>query len=192
MSEQEPGYGVGWVEREEGRVGDWMETYTGGRFWCLDLRPGDFRIEDIAHALANTCRYSGHCIRFYSVAEHCVRVSEIVPEAYALEALMHDATEAYLTDIPRPIKHIPEFAFYRELEEKAERAIATQFGLPYPPSPEVKRADNILLMTEARDLMVSQGDGWWKPDDLQLLKDEIVPWTPAWAERRFLTRFEEL
>jgi hypothetical protein len=98
--------GHGYSNRAEGetRLGNWMQTQFGNQFWPLDPRPEDFDIKEIASALGKACRYAGHCFGFYSVAEHSVLVSQIVPPEFALTALMHDATEAYLVDIPRPLK----------------------------------------------------------------------------------------
>ena len=88
------------------RIGDWMQTYTGERFWPLDPRIEDIHIRDISMALGKLCRYGGHTIFFYSVAEHSVLVSEYVPEEYALWGLLHDASEAYLSDIEIGRAHV--------------------------------------------------------------------------------------
>ena len=91
-------------------------TYTGRQFFPLTPRQEDIDIEDIAHSLSRLCRFNGHCKSFYSVAEHSYRISYIVPPEFALWGLLHDAGEAYLSDLPRPIKHqIPEFI---EIEER--------------------------------------------------------------------------
>ena len=86
------------------RVGDWIQTMSGVIFYPLDPRPEEIRIEDIAHALSHQCRFAGHCREFYSVAEHSVRVSRELPQEFMLWGLLHDASEAYLVDLPRPIK----------------------------------------------------------------------------------------
>jgi hypothetical protein len=87
-----------------GRKGDWIQTFTGKQFWPLDPRPDEVYIEDIAHALGNICRFNGHCLRFYSVAEHCFHVSHKVVPGLALMGLLHDAAEAYVCDVVRPVK----------------------------------------------------------------------------------------
>lgn len=83
----------------------WIQTFSGRQFFPLEPRVEDVCIEDIAHGLSNLCRYAGHCECFYSVAQHCLLVSRVVPREHALRGLLHDASEAYLIDVPRPIKH---------------------------------------------------------------------------------------
>ena len=146
--------GYTWVDGESDRKGGWISTHTGRRFWPLDPRPDEIDIRDIAHALSNQCRFSGHSNRFYSVGEHSLRVSGIVPPEHALWALLHDASEAYLVDLPRPLKHTPGFAeVYREAEARLMLAVAERFGLDPVMPDEVERADQILLATERRDLL---------------------------------------
>lgn len=103
------------------RSGDWIQTATGGQFWPMDPQPDEIDINDIAHALAMLCRFGGHCLRFYSVAEHSVLLSHAVPPEHALWALLHDATEGYLVDMPRPIKAF--LPGYKEAEAGIVRAV---------------------------------------------------------------------
>lgn len=113
--------------------GSWIQTFTGRRFWPLDPRPEDVAIEDIAHALSLLCRYNGHVRRFYSVGEHslllCWYLEKLYPDdrALQLQALMHDAAEAYLADIPRPVK--PLLTGYYAAEARVEQVIQERFGL---------------------------------------------------------------
>jgi hypothetical protein len=176
------------------RKGDWIQTYTGGRFYPLDPREDEVRIEDIAHALANQCRFSGHTRVYYSVAEHCLRVSGLLMGQAALYGLLHDAAEAYLHDLPTPLKQLPDFAFYREAEAQVQRCIYRRFGLcPVQPH-AVKRADEIMLVREAHSLMAPLDVGWgmW----LDHIDDGPSPilcmWGPERAEREYLARFLEL
>ena len=142
------------TEHTGDRVGDWIQTFTGKQFWPLDPRPGDIHIEDIAHALSNICRFTGHCRTFYSVAEHSVRVAATLPQRCELWGLLHDASEAYLCDLPRPVKRSGALGvLYCEAERKLSMAVAEKFALDWPEPPEVKLADDILLVTEQRDLM---------------------------------------
>ena len=109
------------------RKGDWMQTFTGKKFWPLDPRSDDVDIKDIAHSLALTCRFNGQCNLFYSVAQHSVFVSRLVTPSQALAALLHDSTEAYLGDIIRPIKlYLPEF---KDIENNLEKAIFQHFSI---------------------------------------------------------------
>lgn len=170
-----------------------IRTYTGRAFEPLNPNPDALCIEDIAHALANNCRFTGHVRWHYSVAQHCVLVSQVVPYELALTGLLHDASEAYLSDVARPIKQQPEFGdVYLRYEQGIEEAIAARFGIEYPYPDEVKEADNLLLVTEARDLM--HGTKGWTPylAELTPLKQAIEKWTPEDAEVAFLARYTEL
>jgi hypothetical protein len=157
-------------------------------------------IEDIAHGLANQCRFAGHTRTHYSVAEHCVRLSEIVPRRDALWGLLHDATETYLIDLPSPLKRDPAFGDrYRKAEAKLLKAIAMRFGLVGDTVPEtVHHADLRMLMTEVRDLMPHIGSDeereLWKPwlGRTHPLPAIIVPWSARRAEQLFLKRYRQL
>ena len=173
----------------EERKGDWQQTFTGIRFWPLDPRPEEICIEDIAHALSNQCRFSGHVRKFYSVAEHSVRVSLRVAHPHKLWGLLHDASETYMTDLARPIKHYSRLGdAYREIEEPLMRCVCARFGLSPAEPPEVKIADNELLMTEKRDLM-RPGPAKWREENFQPLRGIISPWYPEVAEKAFLAMY---
>lgn len=181
------------MDLEYGQKLGFIQTYTKKKFFLMDPMPADFDIRDIAHALANICRFTGHVRKFYSVAEHSVRVAEYLATASQETrfcGLMHDASEAYICDMARPFKQLPEFCFYREIEAKLEQRIAEAFQLPYPLPGVVKRADEILLGTEARDLMGPCVDEW----NLRYpcLGKRIRPWSPRKAERRFLDTYYRL
>lgn len=176
---------------------DWIQTVSGRKFFPLDPRPEDICIEDIARALSNTCRFTGHC-RFYSVAQHSVLVSMRVPEEAAAWGLLHDSAEAYLNDVARPIKgnvffSAPEgFIPYKVVETRVLKAIAEAFHLDWPIPGSIKEVDDRMLLTEQRDLLGPQIEPWNVPatpyEDLVLLD----PWSPATAERFFLQRFHAL
>lgn len=125
----------------------------------LRLVPDDIAVEDIAQGLAFTCRFSGQCYRYYSVAEHSLLVSRLVAPAYELAALLHDAAEAYLGDIPTPLKYQQSFAFFRKAEERGQAAIAERFGLRPEElhDPVIRHADLVALAIERRDLMPPEG-----------------------------------
>lgn len=167
----------------------WIQTYTGKAFYPLADQPGEIDIHDIAHALSLLCRFNGHCKVFYSVAQHSVHVSEGVPAEVALWGLLHDAAEAYLSDLPRPVKQqLPQFS---KLEDKLLARILADYGLAMPMPPEVKLADEQLLMTEARDLMQAPPMDW--EIGVEPLSDlQINPLLPVEAEQLFLTRYAEL
>lgn len=171
------------------RAGDWMQTFSGGRFYPLDPRPGDIEPADIAHALSLLCRYGGHVDRFYSVAEHCVLMSKAVSPENALAALLHDATEAYVVDVPRPLKaHLPE---YRAIEDSVWVAISNAFGIPYEVPQEVKDADTRILIDE-RAALLPRAEHWPSLDAYEPLDVPILAWTPGVAEVYFVDRLGEL
>lgn len=179
------------------RRGDWMQTHSGGRWWPLDPRPGDFRIRDIAHSLALKNRFGGHSRFPISVAIHSVNVSHNVHPAWRREALMHDAPEAVVGDMVRPMKHQPEMAGFREAEEANWSAIATQFGLLGHIPKEVHRADNAVLVAEAAAALNPPTEGrtpWWTEAHWPTPAELAYPFDYEWheAEAIFLNRFVEL
>lgn len=175
----------------------WIQTYTGKRFFPLAPRAEDIDIADIAHALSQQCRFTGHTSRFYSVAQHSVHVAEQC--AYPIYGLLHDAAEAYLVDLPSPIKwalrsrgcHV-----FDEAEAAIMREVWLRFGLPAPAhgSAEelaIERADLLLLTTEARDFMSPQQPGWHHSveNGYEALPEPLHAWSSPNAERLFLAAF---
>lgn len=175
----------------------WIETYTGKKFWFTNEDPNEVDIEDIAHALSHMCRYTGHCNRFYSVAEHSVRVSYL--NLTHLEGLLHDASEAYLADIASPVKQLlPE---YKALEERIMRKIAKRFGLKegFDKDPDVKWADWVALRAESKILLRSGGKDWYFPPEVAnssaiILggREDFLGWPPEFAYMKFMARYNEL
>lgn len=137
-------------------------TSSGLPFWPTSPHPEDIRFTDIANGLARICRFNGQldpAVEHYSVAQHSVLVSYLVPQEFALEALLHDAAEAYVGDMIRPLKLQDEI--YRAAEHQIDQVIRAKFGLPAELSPEVKHADNVMAATERRDLLSEQiGVDW--------------------------------
>ena len=172
------------------RKGGWIATYTGKRFYPLDPRPEDIDINDIIHALSHMCRFAGHSTRFYSVAQHCVLVSLMCNNEDALWGLLHDASEAYLIDVPSPLKKCPEFDFYRAAERELMGTICDVFGLDRDEPPSVKSADKRILATEARDLTMTEGRGW--VTEAEPYDFHIQPWTPEVARVKYVSRLHEL
>lgn len=168
----------------------WIQTHSGRRFNPTNPYPNAIVIQDIAHALSMQCRFSGHTKKFYSVAQHSVLVSYICDSKDALWGLLHDASEAYLVDVPRPLKRSGKFDSYLEFEAQMQQAICKRFGLPMQEPPSVKAADTKLLATEARDLMSPLHRDWiQRTDPLPFLID---PWDHDKAKDMFMKRFFEL
>jgi uncharacterized protein len=200
---------------------DWVETRTGISFHPFDPKPEEVDIRDIAHSLSMLCRFNGHCSEFYSVAEHSIRVVDLLAAqdihtpAGLLRGLLHDAGEAYVSDIPRPIKK--NVSTFRVIEKNICSVIFERF---YISSKEIyfdylsqaphllftngegvltsididdyiKQADNILLATEARDLDMNREDNWYLENN-NPLPQVIVPLSQTEAKRLFLRKFYEL
>lgn len=172
----------------------WIQTKSGGRFYFLEQHLASVTLEDIASALSKLCRFTGHSRKFYSVAEHSFYVSLIVPEEYQLQAMLHDASEAYLGDVSTPLKCLLDD--YREIEDIVSRSIYARFDLPAELHPSIKSADYRVLASEVPLLFDRVDEGWkgWltghKPID-GLTRDNIG-WTPEQAEALFMERIRPL
>lgn len=158
-------------------AGDTILTFSGHYLNVFDPDPDHICIEDIAHGLSHVPRFAGQTAKFLSVAEHSFNVCSMVPYQLMLEGLLHDASEAYLMDIPKPIKqHLPD---YIQLEDNLMKAIADKFGFAYPISPEVKAADKLRLEYEHHHL--------------RIVKDQhYVVLTPDKAKGLFLMMYHKL
>lgn len=170
-------------------VKPWMQTYSGKKFDLLEPTQESIDINDIAHALSNLCRYTGHTEHFYSVAQHSIIAAANVPEENKLCALLHDATEAYINDISRPLKALlPE---YRKIEDRIWHEIADKFYLPYEMPESIKKADIRLLATEKRDLLTVEPDEWTIINDVEPYPEKIEFLDNETVKERFLNIFKE-
>jgi hypothetical protein len=170
------------------RIGDWIQTYSGRCFWPLSPSADEVDIGDIAHSLSLQCRYNGHCKVFYSVAEHSVLVSKYVAPEHALWGLLHDAPEAYTSDIPRPLKRcLPE---WKVMENRIMEAICDKFGMLYAEPEQVSYIDMAITSDERTELMNPCDQDWGVlPPAIGIT---IPRWSPYEAEMAFLRRFLEL
>ena len=176
--------------------GPYLQTVSGKWVNPLDPDPEQFDIEDIARALGNLCRFGGHCRTFYSVAQHSVIVSQLVEERGGdaedvFAALMHDAAEAYLGDMPHPLKHRSALgAAFKEAERELEAAIEAHFAIKAD-VPEVKCADRALLATERRAFSAERWR-WPELEGVEALDLELQAMAPQDATKAFLDRYAEL
>lgn len=167
-----------------------MLTFSGRTVDLADPDLSHFTIEDIARPLAYQCRFVGNTTAFYSVAQHCVLASELAPDGFAYEALMHDAEEAFTGDWPTPWKVRIGRATIDGAIAPLKKAVARRFGLSYPQSAAVKLADQRALATELRDLCAPHRVNW--RDLPPPSPDRIEPLAPDAAMQAFLARFQEL
>lgn len=169
---------------------------SGIYFNLLEPDSIDVKITDIALSLSRICRFGGHTDKFYSVAQHSLLVSRLVPKQYALEGLLHDAAEAYIGDIVAPLKQfLPD---YKAIEARIEAAIAKRFLLNTSTDCKnaIKKADLQLLLTEKRDLFNKETTDWAATNPLLNglfpMKEKINPVYPFVAQELFITKFAEL
>jgi predicted transcriptional regulator len=171
------------------RIGAWMPTYSGKRFWLLDPRPDDIDIVDIAKGLSNQCRFNGHVKEFYSVAQHSVLAANVAPPEYRLQALMHDASESYCGDVISPLK--PLLKDYKRIERKVMEVIGQKFNFDIDAGEAIVREiDERMLATEVRDLLPVQTINWKITRAPYPFK--IKGWSPEMAYQNFLTIFMEI
>lgn len=169
---------------------EWMQTFTGRKFRPLAPRVADIDIIDIAHSLSMQCRYNGHVREFYSVGQHCVLISQHVPEHEALWGLLHDATEAYVGDMIRPLKiNMPAF---KAAENAIMDTLIEAFNLASAMPESVHEADSRILLDERNALLGAPPDDWQADATTEPLGIEIEPWSPAEAKQRYLERFLQL
>lgn len=169
---------------------NYIRLFSGRKFWPLDPSSEDVAIADIAHSLSHKCRYQGHTVVFYSVAEHCVRLSWLASPENKLAALLHDAGEAYLPDVPRPIKS--SLAGFKEIEERVDRAIFERYNLPYPWAEEINQLDTSILNDEMK-AMLNYGDGPYGDGPIYPEgKNTRFGWGTFVAKEAFLSTFYNL
>lgn len=168
----------------------WIQTFSGRAFEPMDPSIDQIDIEDIAHALAMVCRFNGHCRRFYSVAEHSVWVSRCVPEQDALWGLLHDAAEAYVSDVARPIK--PFIGGFKEIETGIQQTVCRKYGLANRMPTSVADADVRMLATERLQLMNAAPRAWPEVAGVEPYDLRLACWEPGQAKTAFLERFAAL
>lgn len=180
------------VSKAEEKMEPYIETYSGIRFYYDDIKPEMIKIYDIAHALSQICRFTGHTKEFYSVAQHSVLVCDAQTTLAEKRAgLLHDATETYVNDLPSPMKVCVNLGDYKKLENQIHAVINEKYHVNDGMTPNIKKADLAALFTEKRDVLNRPSDwGWGK--DIVMFKEKIIPLQPKEAKELFLTRFAEL
>lgn len=165
---------------------NWILTHTGKRFDLFEPDVAMIDPRDIAHSLAHLCRFNGHTRGFYSVAQHSCLVADLVPAEHKLAALLHDATEAYLGDMTRPLKEW--MPYYRGFEDVIWGRVCERFGLGVDLPPTVHQADLIALATERRDLMPPDPATWDCLVGIEPAPERIRPWPPTEARLTYHQR----
>jgi len=171
---------------------NWIQTISGRRFDEVNPEVSMVNIDDIAHALSMLCRFNGHGTQFYSVAEHSFHVSNEIQPDMALAGLLHDAAEAYLGDVPSPLKkHLADF---KAFEDQVEVVIAQAFGLDAElfKCGELKRADIQVLVDEKEALMAPSPSPWPAGAPAAKFPERIMAWSPQKSRDEFLKRFHQL
>lgn len=168
-----------------------ITLYSGNNFDFTNPEECNFTIEDIAHALSNLCRFTGHCRAFYSVAEHSVLVSQMVAPEQAYNALLHDAAEAFVHDVARPLKALlPD---YKVIEKRIESVVFERLGVSYPLPDEIDIADRRMLLTEIKLLMPPGHTSWDIFPGCTPFELPALPcWSPRDAKDAFMERYAEL
>lgn len=164
----------------------WIQTYTGKKIDFEAPQIDQINIADIAHGLSNVCRFSGQSSEFYSVAQHSLFVMGQVPDEFKLQALLHDATEAYMSDVPSPIKRLcPDYKHY---ELVLWSAIARKFKISAELDKSIKTADVRMLATE-RKFVFNDNVLWGPMDDIKPYDLKIEPWDQKYSEMLYLEAF---
>lgn len=170
-------------------VGPTILLFSGNYFDFLDPEHSIFTIEDVAQGLSLACRFAGQCKQHYSVAQHSVHLSDLLPAQYRYAGLMHDAAEAFIGDVSRPLKDLlPE---YRAIEERVEKAVFAHFGVVHPIPDIVKEFDIVMLETEQRQLMRNRDD-WDYTRGRQCANIVIPNISNEQARELFLDRYRHL
>lgn len=176
-----------------------LRTWSGRYVDLIDPQPSDINIEDIAHALAKICRFGGHIHEFYSVAEHSIHCARVADEVFGydcdtqLQCLLHDAAEAYLGDVCRPLKaHLGNA--YRAIEQRFEYVIGQAFACQIGTHVDrVRHIDNAMLFAERRNLMMRDGVEWHgEREAIYLATVYPLCYEPDTAATIFLSLYETL
>lgn len=177
----------------------WMQTYSGRKFSLRSPQVADIALVDIAHALSNQCRFNGHCLSFYSVAQHAVEVACCLADAgespeVQFAGLHHDDSEAYLGDLIQPLKARDDFGFFRILEGGIQGLISRALGFAsaYSIETRVKEADLRVLARERLDLLAQCAGDWECLRGVEPSESLIVPLPPGEAKDLYLSKHYEL
>jgi hypothetical protein len=183
-------------------MGAWINTSLGRRFDLFNPDPADILPSDIIHALGNLCRYAGHSALFYSVAEHSCHVARGVRALGATNmaqryALMHDAAEAYVTDVPTQLKHAPQMSWFRDVEDHISDIINLKFGIEVDNDTKalVKSVDRQMIEIESRAVLPNRHESWVSPEVPHPAVESVIRvecWPPARARQEMLLMFGEV
>lgn len=167
-----------------------IKLHSGEYFDFLNPEACSFKIEDIAWGLSNICRFNGHVKQFYSVAQHSVHVAQLLPRHLQLQGLLHDAAEAFIGDVTKPLKEL--LPGYKHIEQAVEAALTKAYGLPKNLDESVKLADIIMLRTEQRDIVGADADKWHWSEGVLPQERTISAWSPKDSYNAFLFMYKQL
>jgi hypothetical protein len=185
--------------------GEWIALYGGNRAYLYDIQPGEIFISDIARALSHIARFGGHTPWHYSVAQHSILVAEELERTgytyRALWGLLHDAAEAYIGDVVRPIKRMPTMVHFCNLEDVLLRKIAARFSLPVVPPQASKHVYPDVVAAADEAVLAAEWDKFF-PQIPRTAPGCLCPGDPAPCEIRmrdaadveieFMSTFERL
>jgi uncharacterized protein len=187
------------IERADGNTVNAIQTHTNKFIDPFNPDPSKIDIRDIAHAGSNQCRFTGHTRRHWSVTAHQLLVAWLLPREFKPWGLVHDGSEAFIVDLPSPIKRHPDMRVFREVDTGLQRAIGTRYRLPWPMPPEVKEADKVAMVAEAKVLLhgVDQWETWpelQKLDSSRAEKFWLLRYpVPSWLVKHiYLYEFKKL
>jgi hypothetical protein len=171
----------------------WIQTLSGKKFSYLDPQPESICKCDIVHALSREPRYAGHTLFNYTVGQHSVLCSQMIDQTYALQAFMHDFAEAYIKDIPHPLKVLIDEesgGVLKEIENGIMYAICDKYGVAYPFPCEVKKADMRMMATERKYLLGASPEPWDVEEEPYDIRIEC--WKYAQVVDNMFSRWSEL
>lgn len=179
-----------------GCVGNSIKLLNGKYLDLLNPDPVVIDLPTIATVLGRICRFGGHSPRFYSVAEHCVQMTRLatkqgIKNPALRSILLHDAAEAYIGDVTKPLKNL--LTEYHAIETNVEEAIAEHFGCDFAEHRAViKTYDRAMLSIEKQQLWPDDAERWEGFSNVDSDGIKLQYWSPEQAARMFVIKAQHL